>query len=138
MVAGLAFSVLWSAAKADAVPTEFETGFALGLTTNKSCIHQNSRYLAVVTFRLLVVGTRRAVVLAIRDAETRHAQSQLSLATTSCTHGPPGSFVCQISCGFATDTFLAYSVQPLLFPSAAFTKSRGYLLRGKTLTAPSC
>ena len=73
MVAGLAFGVLWSAAKADAAPTEFETGFALRLRTNKSCVHQNSRYLAVVTFRLLVVGTRRAVVLAVGDAEARFA-----------------------------------------------------------------
>ena len=73
MVAGLALGALWSAAKAAAVRTEVETGFALRLRTNKSCVHQNSRYLAVVTFRLLVVGTRRAVVLAVGDAEARFA-----------------------------------------------------------------
>ena len=73
MVAGLTLGLLWPAAKADAARTEFETGFALRLRTNKSCVHQNSRYLAVVTFRLLVVGTRRAVVLAIGDADARIA-----------------------------------------------------------------
>ena len=73
IVTGLALGALWPAAKADAVRTEFETGFALRLRTNKSCVHQNSRYLAVVTVRLLLVGTLRAVVLAVGDAEARFA-----------------------------------------------------------------
>ena len=92
VVAGLTLRGLWSAAKAAAVRTEFETGFAFRLRTNKSCVRQNIRSLAVVTFRLLLVGTLRAVVFAIGDAEARHAQSQLSLATT---RGTDGRFVCQ-------------------------------------------
>ena len=139
MVAGLTLRGLWSAAKAAAARTEFEMGFALRLRTNKSCVHQNSSYPAVVTFLylllLLLVDTLQAVILAIGDAEARHAQSQLSLATT---RGTDGRFVGQISCRFATYTFPAYSVQTFLFPSAAFAKSRGYLLGCKTLCAPSC
>ena len=139
MVAGLTLGLLWPAAKADAVRTEFETGFALRLRTNKSCVHQNSRYPAVVTFLylllLLLLDTLHAVVLAIVNADARIAQSQLSFATT---RGTDGRFDRQISCRLATDTILAHSVQTCLFPSAAFAKSRGYLLRRKTLCTPSC
>ena len=75
MVTGLTLGLLWPAAKADAARTEFETGFALRLRTNKSCVHQNSRYPAVVTFLylllLLLVDTLHAVVFAIRDAFAR-------------------------------------------------------------------
>ena len=73
IVARLTFRVLWSAAKADAARTDIETGFAFRLRTNKSCVHQNSRFLAVMTFRLLLDGTLRAVVLAIGDADARIA-----------------------------------------------------------------
>ncbi len=83
---------------------------------------------------LLLVDTLRAVVFAIGDADARHAQSQLSLVTA---RGTDGRFVCQRSCRFATDTFLAYSVQTFLFPSAAFAQPRDYLLRRKTLCAPT-
>ena len=77
MVAGLTLGLLWPAAKADAVRTEFEMGFALRLRTNKSCVHQNSSYPAVVTFLylllLLLLDTLHAVVLAIGDADARIA-----------------------------------------------------------------
>jgi len=77
MVAGLTLRGLWSAAKAAAVRTEFEMGFALRLRTNKSCVHQNSSYPAVVTFLylllLLLLDTLHAVVFAIREAHARIA-----------------------------------------------------------------
>ena len=129
IVAGLAFRGLWPAAQADAARTEFEAGFALRLKTNKS-VCQYLRLPAMLTFLylllLLLVDTLHAVVFATRDADARIAQSQLSLATT---RGTDERFGCQISCGFATDTFLAYSVQNFPLPNAAFAKSRGYLLR---------
>ena len=55
VVAGLAFRGLRPAAEADAVRTEFETGFALRLRTNKSGVHQNSSYPAVVAFLYLLL-----------------------------------------------------------------------------------
>ena len=77
MVTGLTLRGLWPAAKADAARTEFEAGFAFRLRTNKSGVHQNSSYPAVVTFLYLIllrlVDTLRAVVLAIGDADARIA-----------------------------------------------------------------